>query len=105
MLGEPLSFVGTAPAQVAGFVARWSDGRRPYPDAARYIPHADAVTGETLRPMTEPDRCPLLHSGKVRELYAVDDRHLLMVASDRISAFDVVFDRADPGQGPGADGA
>ena len=31
-------------------------------------------------------------SGKVRELYALDDDRLLLVASDRISTFDVVFD-------------
>lgn len=37
-------------------------------------------------------------SGKVRELYAVDD-HLLMVASDRISAFDVVLPTAIPDKG------
>ena len=49
--------------------------------------------------MTEPVPLPLLHSGKVREMYEVDDRHLLMVASDRISAFDVVFDRAIPDKG------
>lgn len=41
----------------------------------------------------------LLHSGKVREMYAVDDRHLLMVASDRISAFDVVFEEPIPDKG------
>ena len=33
----------------------------------------------------------LLHQGKVRELYEVDDETLLMVASDRVSAFDVVL--------------
>jgi len=35
---------------------------------------------------------PHVHSGKVRDIYAVDDDRLLMVASDRISAFDVVMD-------------
>jgi phosphoribosylaminoimidazole-succinocarboxamide synthase len=49
--------------------------------------------------MSEPVPLPLLHSGKVREMYEVDDRHLLMVASDRISAFDVVFDRPIPDKG------
>jgi phosphoribosylaminoimidazole-succinocarboxamide synthase len=43
---------------------------------------------------------PLLRRGKVREMYAVDDQHLLMVASDRISAFDVIM--ADPIPGKGA---
>jgi phosphoribosylaminoimidazole-succinocarboxamide synthase len=40
-----------------------------------------------------------LTSGKVRDLYEVDDRHLLLVASDRISAFDVVLDDPVPGKG------
>ena len=41
----------------------------------------------------------LLHQGKVREMYIVDDQHLLMVASDRISAFDVVFNEPIPDKG------
>ncbi|SUZ66169.1 uncharacterized protein METZ01_LOCUS19023, partial [marine metagenome] len=41
----------------------------------------------------------LLHSGKVREMYTVDDQHLLMVATDRISAFDVVFNEPIPDKG------
>jgi phosphoribosylaminoimidazole-succinocarboxamide synthase len=36
---------------------------------------------------------PHVHSGKVRDIYAVDGDRLLMVTSDRISAFDVVMDR------------
>ena len=42
---------------------------------------------------------PLLASGKVRELYEVDERHLLLVTSDRISAFDVVMAEAIPDKG------
>jgi phosphoribosylaminoimidazole-succinocarboxamide synthase len=38
-------------------------------------------------------------SGKVRELYLVDDEHLLLVATDRISAFDVVLDQTIPFKG------
>ncbi len=41
----------------------------------------------------------LVHSGKVRELYAVGDDQLLMVASDRISAFDVVLAEPIPDKG------
>ncbi len=37
--------------------------------------------------------------GKVRELYRIDAEHLLMVASDRISAFDVVLPELIPGKG------
>src|SRR3712207_1475014 len=42
---------------------------------------------------------PLVHAGKVRELYAVDDDRLLMVATDRISAFDFVLDTPIPDKG------
>ena len=42
---------------------------------------------------------PLLSRGKVRDNYAVGDDLMLMVASDRISAFDVVMDQGIPGKG------
>ena len=42
---------------------------------------------------------PLLARGKVRDNYAVGDDRILMVASDRISAFDVVMNDAIPGKG------
>jgi phosphoribosylaminoimidazole-succinocarboxamide synthase len=38
-------------------------------------------------------------SGKVRELYAVDDDKLLLVATDRVSAYDVVLDEDIPSKG------
>jgi phosphoribosylaminoimidazole-succinocarboxamide synthase len=41
----------------------------------------------------------LFRRGKVREMYAVDDERLLMVASDRVSAFDVVMTEPIPGKG------
>src|ERR1700739_478953 len=40
-----------------------------------------------------------LASGKVRELYEVDDKHLLFVATDRISAFDYVLQTRIPDKG------
>ena len=42
---------------------------------------------------------PLLQKGKVREVYEVDAEHLLLVASDRVSAFDVVMREAVPHKG------
>lgn len=42
---------------------------------------------------------PLLHRGKVREMYEAGPDLLLMVASDRVSAFDVVMDQAVPRKG------
>jgi phosphoribosylaminoimidazole-succinocarboxamide synthase len=47
----------------------------------------------------EIESLPLIYRGKVRDLYAVDERHLLMVASDRLSAFDVILPTAIPGKG------
>lgn len=42
---------------------------------------------------------PHLASGKVRELYRIDDDHLLFVATDRISAFDHILDTPIPDKG------
>jgi phosphoribosylaminoimidazole-succinocarboxamide synthase len=42
---------------------------------------------------------PLLRRGKVREVYEVDGNHLLLVASDRVSAFDVVMREPIPRKG------
>ena len=42
---------------------------------------------------------PLLHRGKVRDIYAIGDDRLLVVASDRLSAFDVVLPDPIPGKG------
>jgi phosphoribosylaminoimidazole-succinocarboxamide synthase len=52
------------------------------------IPEAPAIVGAQH-----------LHSGKVRDLYELPDGHLLMVASDRISAFDYVLDTTIPDKG------
>ena len=45
---------------------------------------------------------PLLARGKVRDIYAVGSDRLLMVATDRLSAFDVVMGEPIPGKGPGS---
>ncbi len=42
---------------------------------------------------------PLVQTGKVRDIYAVGNDHLLIVASDRLSAFDVVMNEPIPGKG------
>lgn len=41
----------------------------------------------------------LVHRGKVRDVYAVDDEHLLIVTTDRLSAFDVILPDPIPGKG------
>jgi len=57
------------------------------------------VTHDT--PLFEPPITSLqaIHHGKVRDLFAVDDERMLMVASDRISAFDVILPTPIPGKG------
>ena len=40
-----------------------------------------------------------IHSGKVRDIYELNDELLLFVATDRISAFDVIMDEVVPGKG------
>ena len=40
-----------------------------------------------------------IYSGKVRDLYEIDDKRMLMVASDRLSAFDVILDDPIPRKG------
>ncbi len=52
------------------------------------IPEAPAIEGATH-----------IHSGKVRDLYRLEDGSLLMVASDRISAYDFVLESTIPDKG------
>ena len=42
---------------------------------------------------------PLIHRGKVRDIYEVDDRHMLIITTDRLSAFDVILPTPIPGKG------
>ena len=57
-----------------------------------------AALGPAL-PATDLRSLPLIARGKVRDNYAVGSDRLLMVASDRLSAFDVVMKQAVPGKG------
>lgn len=40
-----------------------------------------------------------LYSGKVRDLYVIDDKYMLMVASDRLSTFDIILNQEIPNKG------
>ncbi len=53
----------------------------------------------TLATVHETNLPNLLHRGKVRDTYPIDDETLLMVATDRISAFDVVLPTGIPNKG------
>lgn len=42
---------------------------------------------------------PLIHKGKVRDIYDINDKHMLIVTTDRLSAFDVILHDPIPGKG------
>lgn len=42
---------------------------------------------------------PMVHQGKVRDIYAADEQHLLIVTTDRLSAFDVILPDLVPDKG------
>ncbi len=54
---------------------------------------SDALFESTIQSL------PLLHKGKVRDIYAIDDARMLIVTTDRLSAFDVVMPTPIPGKG------
>jgi phosphoribosylaminoimidazole-succinocarboxamide synthase len=68
---------------IAGSKGRYSSKRMPAPTVYR-----TALAGLTR-----------LHEGKVRDIYALDDERLLIVTTDRLSAFDVVLPDPIPDKG------
>jgi phosphoribosylaminoimidazole-succinocarboxamide synthase len=56
------------------------------------------TTTDALFESSIPD-LPLLGRGKVRDIYGVDDEHLLIVTTDRLSAYDVILPDPIPGKG------
>ena len=57
------------------------------------------MTDQTALFETSIQSLPLLHRGKVRDIYAVDENRLLIVQTDRLSAFDVILPTPVPGKG------
>jgi phosphoribosylaminoimidazole-succinocarboxamide synthase len=51
---------------------------------------------ETVVTSTSLSALPKIAEGKVRDLYEVDSKTLLFVASDRISAYDVIMENVQP---------
>ena len=54
------------------------------------------MTGITTTQLTSLKK---IYSGKVRDLYEIDDKRMLMIATDRMSAFDVILDEPIPEKG------
>lgn len=71
-------------------------------NAASLSPPAPAMSTPLLgQPLFESriTSLPLVHRGKVRDIYAVGDDKLLIVTTDRLSAFDVIMPTPIPGKG------
>ncbi len=66
-----------------------------------YLPFYPGGSERTMSALYESQlsQLQLLHRGKVRDIYEVDADHLLIIASDRLSAFDVVLPQPIPGKG------
>ena len=71
---------------------------------------AEQKTHRSIRQMNSSDQSPaifetnienleLIARGKVRDIYRIDDKHMLIVTTDRLSAFDVVFSQPIPKKG------
>ena len=86
--GQPLGRHSTTPAAADLQVGHGDAPRVTSGGRHLNIPDAPAIEGATH-----------LHSGKVRDLYRLASGDLLMVASDRISAFDFVLDTTIPDKG------
>ena len=52
-----------------------------------------------INPITETNLGKIWHRGKVRDTYEINNTQLLMISTDRISAFDVVLNDPIPGKG------
>ncbi len=69
--------------------------------------YAANSSSDNCKPLNTPDALHTsslqsfekIYSGKVRDVYAVEDTHLLIIATDRISAFDVILPGVIPGKG------
>lgn len=57
---------------------------------------------EAITTIDVQEKLPKVASGKVRDLFAVDDNTLLFVASDRISAYDVIMENVSGRKGKSA---
>ena len=56
-------------------------------------------TGATTLFESSITSLPLIQRGKVRDIYDVDEQHMLIITTDRLSAFDVVMPTPIPGKG------
>ena len=72
--------------------------RRSSPHTCRNNERQTMSTSDVMFESMVPE-LPLLGRGKVRDIYSVDDHHLLIVTTDRLSAYDVVLPDPIPDDG------
>ena len=87
-----------ADAEIAG-ARRPRRGLRPRCRTRGTRASSSTACARCARSTSMPEAAVHLASGKVRELYALDDERLLLVASDRISTFDVILPTEIPDKG------
>jgi len=91
LLDDPSVFVATPRLRCPPSWNGWPRWWPPAPGPPPTIPNRSSDPTAHWRAMNTTVDLPLLHSGKVRDVYDAGDGRLLMVTSDRISAFDVVM--------------
>lgn len=73
--------------------------RAPYPGPGTLGSRYDLIPDSPVLPSLEVLSLPHVASGKVREIYEIGPDHLLFVATDRISAYDVILPQLIPDKG------
>ena len=102
LLAVPLAAILLVALRELRGVYEASDYYRGGYNAGSSDPASSAMSAPLLgQPLLESriTSLPLVHRGKVRDIYAVGDGKLLIVTTDRLSAFDVVMPTPIPGKG------
>lgn len=77
----------------------WRPTPAPWRSAASAKDSTNRIKTMRITTKTEISTYPLLSRGKVRDIYDIDEKTLLIVTTDRMSAFDVIMDRPIPYKG------
>ena len=94
---DPARHIGRAPQQVDAFLRAEVDPLLRDSMRKNDVPESEGMSTAAISNTRLP--FPLVRRGKVRDVYDVGDDRLLIVATDRISAFDVVMPQPIPRKG------
>lgn len=86
---DKVSYISTA----GGAFLEFLEGKK--------LPAVDILEQRAQQPLAQSSikSLPLIHRGKVRDIYDIDAKHMLLIASDRLSAFDVILPTPIPNKG------